>query len=132
VPGRHPPHRLAGAEEAAGDVEVEHGPQRLEGHVLDPADRPDRAGVVDQGSEPPEFGIDRLEQADHVGFAGDVTLDDGGALSGRLDLGRDRLRRFAAAPIVERDVIAAGAGEPGDCRADAARRAGDEKDAAHA
>ena len=65
VPRRHPLHRLARAEDAAGDVDRHHALDALGGHLVDPRRRPDDAGIVDERAQRSEL-VGGLEQREDV------------------------------------------------------------------
>ena len=90
-----------------------------------------RAGVIDKVRQPPELLVDGRERAVDVGLLRHVALDRDGAPSGRLHGRHDSVGGLRVAQIVDRDVIAARARELRGRRADAAARAGDEKNLIH-
>ena len=85
-------------------------------------------GVVDQGGEAAEFGVDLFEEGEDAGFGGEVGLDGDG-----VDFGGELFGDLAVVGIVDGDFIAAGGGEAGGGGTDAAGAAGDDDDglAAH-
>jgi hypothetical protein len=125
MPCRHPLHRLARTQHAAGDVDRHHTLDALGRHVLDPRRRPDDAGIVDERTQRTE-PIGRLEQRENVLFARDIAFHRDRLAVPGLDRRDDLIRRRLVARIATDDAIATRRG--GKCRgpADAAAAAGDD------
>ncbi|GCC44513.1 hypothetical protein chiPu_0028508, partial [Chiloscyllium punctatum] len=128
VPGRHPLHRLARAQDAAGDVDRHHLLDALGRHLVDAhAALADDAGIVDQRAERAE-AVGGLEQRENIRLAADVAFHrDRLAVLG-LDRGDDFVRRSLIGGIADHDAVAARGGCERGGAADAAAAAGDDND----
>jgi hypothetical protein len=81
----HAPHRLARAQQAADDVDVEHAAPARHAHARPPRGHVDHAGVVDQARQPAQLGVDVREHAQHLRLVGHVGLHrDGVAAVARM------------------------------------------------
>ena len=124
MPGRHPLHRFACADERTGDVGREHAVDPRSVHFVDAALALENAGVVDQSANRPEIAVDGLEQPDNVSFHRHVSVDRDGAAAGSLDLGDQRTGSAVIVQVVDADRVAARSGQPRRRGADAAARTG--------
>jgi hypothetical protein len=128
VLGRHALHRLAGAEDRADHVDVHDAMEAVSRVGLDTARQRHDAGIgdeADQRSEP----VGRGEDAEDVGFLGNVALHRDGLGAERVDGGDDLLGRRGIGGVVDHHVIAAPSRQQGAGAPDAAARSGDDDDA---
>jgi hypothetical protein len=120
---RHPLHRLARAQERAGDIGGEDAadPRRVD--RVHTRLRLEDAGVVDQRAQRTETLVDRLEEPEDIGFAADVGADSDRRAAARFDVGDHGIGRRAIRSIVDADGVAALGREAGGRGADTAATA---------
>src|SRR6185503_6873545 len=124
MPGRHPLHGLACAENAAGDIDRQHFLDALGRHLVDAHTAlADDAGIVDEGAERSEL-VGRLEQPENIALLADVALHRDRLAVLRLDVGDDFLCRGLIRGIAHDDPIAARSGSERSSAADAAAATG--------
>ena len=124
---REPPHSLAGAQDAAGDIHRHHPRDTLGRHFIDAQRRSDDAGIVDQSAERSE-AIGGLEQCENVLLAADVAFHrDRLAIAG-LDLRDDLVRSRLIAGIADDDTKATLGGFERRGATNTAASAGDDND----
>jgi len=128
MPGRHPPHRFAGAQDAAGDVDRHDALDARRAHVLDAGGDVHHARVVDEPTEQPE-AVSDLEQVDDVGFHADVATHCLDLAARRLDQADNLASRRLVRRVTDADAIAALGDRKRGGTADAAAAAGDDGDA---
>ena len=121
---RHALHRLARAEERAGDVGGEHALEARGLHVVEAGLALEDAGVVHEDGHGAELATRRVEYPDHVGFPGHVALDRDGAAAGVLDLLHDGFGGLRAAQVVHAHRVTLSRRKPCGRGADAARAPG--------
>nr|KGD10752.1 hypothetical protein DO63_5807 [Burkholderia pseudomallei] len=122
-----PLRRFAQRVEGAAHVDVEDPVERVVGGV---GERPrlQDARVVDEHVDAAELPLDGVEHPAHVVRAPDVRPHRERGRAARAQLGDERVGFGAARRIVDGDRKAVARKAPRDGRADAARRAGDERD----
>src|ERR1039457_804766 len=131
VLGGHAPHRLLRAEYDAGDIHLEHAPDRSSIEAVEASGAPGDAGVVDQRGDRPEFEIDALEQLDHVVLDRGVRLHHDRLAAARADLGHDRFGTLLVLQVIHAYRVAALGCELRRRRAYAAARSGNQGYARH-
>jgi len=129
--GRHAPGRFAAAQHQPRDIGGEQIGQYRGVVFVDPAAATVDAGTVDQVRDRPQGALGLLEQPDDVGLVRHVARQCDGPATLRLDVGNDRFGLGVAAPVVDRDLVAAGTRATGGLGADARGAAGDQKGFAH-
>src|ERR1700674_1420215 len=122
---RHPLHRLARAQDAAGDVDGHHALNALGRHLVDARRRTHDAGVVDQRAERAER-IGGPEQRQNIALIADIAFHRDRLAVLRLDGGDDAQRRGFIAGIADADPKAARRGGNRGGAADATATAGDD------
>jgi hypothetical protein len=132
APRRHAAHRLARAQEGAGEVRRQHALEALERHVLQARLALEDAGVVDQRRDRPERALRGVEHARDLPLGAHVGLQRERAPAGGRDFGDHRFGRRTIAQVVDAHRVAARGREPRGRRADAAARARDQHDSFHA
>ena len=115
-------HGAAGAEELAGEADVDAAPPVGRVDLLDAAGRPGDAGIVDQRVEAAELRRSLVEQAVDLGLVRDIGLDPAG-MSGT----RGRRRRAPSSATSQTKTRAPWRDQRvGDGAADAAGTGGDQ------
>ncbi len=127
--GAHACCRLTAGDERTGDV---HGPQPLEHVGVDGVDRAvptGDAGVVDEDVDAAEPTVDGLEHPHHLALVAHVGLHRKGSATGLAERCCQFVGGGGRRGEVQDQVVVLRCRSPGDGRADAARRPGDEHDA---
>ena len=123
--GDHAPRRLARPQEDAVDVDAHEPPPVRERDVRDGAHR-NHAGVIDDEIGRAERGVNLFEQGEHRGFVCHVGGNGERRPADPPPLGGEPVR----VDVRHRDTRAVGDQTFGDGEPDAARGAGDDRDAA--
>ena len=111
--GRHPPDRLAAADQQPGGVDRQDPHRLLEGiGVGGPPFRPVDAGVVDQPRHRTESRVGRLEHPQDVGLGPDVGLHRDRLAARCHHLGDHALGQFLRGHVVHHHARAPGAELP--------------------
>mmetsp|Transcript_20833 Transcript_20833/g.79932 ORF Transcript_20833/g.79932 Transcript_20833/m.79932 type:complete len:211 (-) Transcript_20833:2713-3345(-) len=132
VPDAHAQRGLLAAQQGADHVDIEQPPPARDVHRGQARGRRDDAGVVDQGRQWAQLGVDALEHAGHLAHVGHVRLHGDDAPAGRAQFVGERVCGGRVADVVEGQIPTGPRTAPGRRCADAARTAGDERDACHA
>src|SRR5262249_29832651 len=124
--GRHPLHRLARAQDVAGDIDRHHALDALDAHFVDAhAAFADDAAIVDEGAERAEL-VAGFEHLEYLALVGDIALDGAGLAIGALDDGDHFVCSSVVAGIADNDPKTALGRCNGGGAADAAAAAGDD------
>ena len=128
---RHPPHRLAVADQVRGEVDIDDPADFLDRDVGQWRRLVDHPGIADEGRDRAELGLGHIEHPHHGAGVVDIALDGHRPPPGGTDVIRHPFGGRRIAGIVDRHVIAACRREGAAGGADAAAAARDQNDPAH-
>ena len=123
--GRHPSHRLRGADEGADDVRGHDPLQALGVHLVDAALLVQDPDVVDKTGQRAEFGVHGQEQPLRVVGPGHVGLNRDRVAAARDHVGDDRPGGLGVHPVADADPAPEPPEAAGDRRADSPASSGD-------
>ena len=127
----HAPDRLAGADKTAHDVDVKHALEPRHTHLVHPRGHVHHTGIVDQGGERPQTGVDARKHGQHLRLIGHIGLHRHRRAAAGADLPHHLVGRQRVGAVIDSHGKAALRRQQRRGRANAAGGTGDEEGGCH-